>query len=238
MPEPRGPPLGSGAFCGIRSPSPACFRRVTVSPVSSCKKSTSAPVWRTRATTASTSARPHSRLTVSTRSTGPLAAGCVRRAARGRITTASAAVASAAVAAGPLRLARPSVSVAAGAAAAASGVNDSNGATGPSMRRTRSAAVTLAAAHAASPPATAQEIPVAILDPMSGTVTPYGLPAAETARQRPARPSRDYCSRPPPRRIRSAIQICGRDSRHASSFEALPDSCVTGQRRTSSPPPC
>jgi len=58
------------------------------------------------------------------------------------------------------------------------------------MRRTRSAAVTLAAAHAVSPPATAQEMPVAILDPTSGTVTPYGLPAAETARQRPARPSR------------------------------------------------
>src|SRR5258707_1194090 len=62
-----------------------------------------------------------------------------------------------------------------GAAPAACGVNDSNGAPGAPKGRARSAAATLAAAHAASPPATAQERPVAILDPTSGTVTPYGL---------------------------------------------------------------
>ena len=42
------------------------------------------------------------------------------------------------------------------------------------MRRTRSAAVTLATAQTARPPATAHEMPVAILDPAPRTVTLYG----------------------------------------------------------------
>src|SRR5512146_811125 len=178
MAEPRGPPRTSVTAWGSRSPSPACLSRVTASLVSSCTKSTSASVRRTRATTVSASARPQSRFTVSTRRTGPLAAGCGRRAARGRSVLASTAALSAAVAAGPRCLARASASADAEAAAAACGVNDSSGARGASTRRTRSAAVILAAAHAASPPATAQEALVRTFDPMSGTVLTLRAPGA------------------------------------------------------------
>jgi hypothetical protein len=53
-------------------------------------------------------------------------------------------------------------------------VNDINGTTGVSVRRTRSAPTTRAATHAASPPATTQEIAVTFdLTPV--TSTPYDL---------------------------------------------------------------
>ena len=115
-----------------------------------------------------------------TRNIGPLAPGCGLGIARGRTTKLSAAAASAAVPAGPRRPARRSPSAAHGAAAATCGVNDSNGTATVSARRIRSTAVVLATAHAARPPATAQEILVTF-DPTPATITAYDLRPAEAA---------------------------------------------------------
>ena len=117
---------------------------------------------------------------VSTRSVGPPASGCRLGTPRERTTRPSAAEASTAVAAGPRRPASRSPSAASGAAAATCGVNDISGTITVSVRRTRSAPATRAAAHAAKPPATSQETP-ATFDPTSVTMIAYD-PAAVTSR--------------------------------------------------------
>jgi len=82
--------------------------------------------------------------------------------------TPQVAAATAAVAAGPRRLANRSPSAAHGAAAATCGVNVSTGTAAVSAWRTRSIAMTRAAAQPASPPATIQD-KLVTFDPTPGT---------------------------------------------------------------------
>jgi len=116
-------------------------------------------------------------LLLSTRSIGPNAPCSSRGSRRVRTIRPSAAAATPAVAAARRRPARRSASAAHGAARATCGVKDSRGTTVASVRRTRSADATRATVHAASPPATAQEMLVTF-DPKAATFTPYGVDPA------------------------------------------------------------
>src|ERR1700722_17516542 len=196
MPEPRGPPSRCSIWvCGSRSSRPACFRRISALAVSSCRNSTSGSSWRTRATTASASARPTSRLMVSTRSAGPPASGCRLGISRDRTIRRGAPEARTAGAAGPRRPASRSPSAASGAAAATCGVKDTSGTVTVSVLRTRSAPATRATAQAAKPPATTQEMP-ATFDPTPATMTPYSSP-----------PGHDPAAGPPPARRPECAEV-------------------------------